>query len=328
MSLLDRYVNAVRTYLPKEQQDDIVKELSENIQAQMDDREAELDRPLTEAEQDAILQQHGHPMIVAGRYQRSQGTLVFGRQLIGATLFPFYVRTLWFTMGISLAIYLIVLVALTASGNPITFEGVMSSILLQIVVQFGIVTLIFVAADHSLPMTRWDAQSLPAPRPAARKVQQVSRLESIAQISLIIVLVCWLRLVFDRPFLLFGPAADTYRIGPIWQQVVLPTLLILAVSVAQSVVNLFRPDWTRLQLGVRLLTDLAVFGIVAYLLQGNHWVILANPNGAGAGTLGTINEYVYYGLLSTQIGIVIVVLLDAWKLLRGWKKQTTHSTSA
>jgi hypothetical protein len=90
MDLLDRYVHAVSSFLPLAQQDDIVTELSANLRAQMDDREAELGRPLSEAEQEAILQQHGHPMIVAGRYQPNQGGLVFGRQLIGATLFPFY----------------------------------------------------------------------------------------------------------------------------------------------------------------------------------------------------------------------------------------------
>src|SRR5215470_3162713 len=92
MDLVDRYVNAVRTFLPKAQQDDIIKELSGNIRAEMEDREDELGRPLTEDEQEAILQQHGHPMIVAGRYQPNQGSVAFGRQLIGTALFPFYLR--------------------------------------------------------------------------------------------------------------------------------------------------------------------------------------------------------------------------------------------
>ena len=56
MELLDRYVRAVKTYLPRAQQDDIVKELSANLQAQMEDREAELGRPLSEAELEALLE--------------------------------------------------------------------------------------------------------------------------------------------------------------------------------------------------------------------------------------------------------------------------------
>ncbi len=38
MELLDRYINAVKSFLPAKQQDDIIKELSDNLQSQMDDR--------------------------------------------------------------------------------------------------------------------------------------------------------------------------------------------------------------------------------------------------------------------------------------------------
>jgi len=116
MDVLEHYVHAVRTFLPRSQQDDIVKELFANIQAQMDDRETELGRPLSEAEQEDLLRQHGHPMIVAGRYQTNQGRLVFGRQLIGPSLFPLYLKVLCFTLGISLALSLLVRIALSASG--------------------------------------------------------------------------------------------------------------------------------------------------------------------------------------------------------------------
>ena len=48
MNLLDRYLQAVRFFLPRRQQDDIVRELSENLLSQMEDRAEELGRPLTE----------------------------------------------------------------------------------------------------------------------------------------------------------------------------------------------------------------------------------------------------------------------------------------
>jgi len=81
MDLLERYLQAVRTYLPKSQQDDILKELGENLRAQMEDKETELGRPLNEDEAAAILKKHGHPMFVAARYRQT-------RHLIGSTLFP------------------------------------------------------------------------------------------------------------------------------------------------------------------------------------------------------------------------------------------------
>ena len=45
MELVQRYLQAVKFLLPRAQQDDIVKELSEDIRSQMEDKEAELARP-------------------------------------------------------------------------------------------------------------------------------------------------------------------------------------------------------------------------------------------------------------------------------------------
>jgi hypothetical protein len=317
MDLVDRYVSSVRTYLPKAQQDDIVNELSENIRAQMDDREDELGRPLTEDEQEAILQQHGHPMLAAARYQPNQAGVAFGRQLISTALFPFYLRVLWITMGASFAIYLVVVAALIVSGTGVTFAGVMNAILLQIFFQFGTVTLIFAAGEHYLPTMKWSARSLPAPRTPSRQGPQVSRLESMGKIVGIFVFLIWLRVVLDNPALLFGPVADTYQLGPVWQQVALPTVLIFVVNIVQAVINLFRPDWIPLRSVVRLLTDVAGLGILAYLLRASQWVVLANANGPDDATLNTINQWVYYGMLCVAIGFVVVIVMDAWKLMRG-----------
>jgi hypothetical protein len=51
MELIDSYLKAVGSYLPAAQRDDITKELAENIRSEIEDKETELGRPLTEAEQ-------------------------------------------------------------------------------------------------------------------------------------------------------------------------------------------------------------------------------------------------------------------------------------
>lgn len=332
MDLLERYVRNVRTYLPKSltetQRDDIVNELSENIQARMDDREAELGRPLTEDEQEAILHQYGHPMIAAGRYQTNQeARVVFGRQLIGTTLFPTYLRVLCIVMAISLTIYAVVLVALVITGNPLSVGDVITTVVMQVAIQFVVITGIFAAADAYLPTMEWSAKNLPvaAPRASApaRQEARIPRMESLGEIIGIVVLVGWLWFAFDRPFLLFGPALDGYRLGPVWQQVAVPMLLVLAVSVAQAVANLFRPEWVRMKRVERVLSDIAVLGIVAYLLQAGagQWVVAANGGSASASTLSTVNEVVHYGLLATAVGILIVIGMDGWRLIRGERQQ-------
>ena len=112
MDILNSYLNAVRSCLPDVQRDDIINELSENLHSEIEDQQASLGRPLTDAEIEAILKQHGHPFVVAGRYREDQRSLSFGREIIGPALFPFYVRVLLFNLGITSGIQLIVFLAL------------------------------------------------------------------------------------------------------------------------------------------------------------------------------------------------------------------------
>src|SRR5579862_3287951 len=83
MELVERYLQAVKFWLPNEQQDDIVAELSEDIRSQMEEREEKLGRRLDDAEIGAILKGRGRPLMVANRYLPQQF-------LIGPALFPIY----------------------------------------------------------------------------------------------------------------------------------------------------------------------------------------------------------------------------------------------
>jgi len=111
MELLDRYLQSVKFWLPKAQQDDILKELNENIRSQMEDKEGELGRPLSEAEQSAILKRHGHPILVASRYWDRQ-------HLIGPALFPIYWFVLRLVLVITVASSLISQIATASGGKP------------------------------------------------------------------------------------------------------------------------------------------------------------------------------------------------------------------
>jgi len=81
--LLNRYLQAVRFWLPRTQQQDIIAELSLDLHSQIEDKETELGRPVDEAELEAILRKCGSPILVASRYRRQT-------QLIEPALFPIY----------------------------------------------------------------------------------------------------------------------------------------------------------------------------------------------------------------------------------------------
>jgi hypothetical protein len=92
MALVDRYLQAVKFWLPRKQKDDIIAELYEDLRSQIEDQEAELGRKLTDTEVEPILKRCGSPMAVAERYLPQQS-------LIGPALFPIYrvvIRALFF----------------------------------------------------------------------------------------------------------------------------------------------------------------------------------------------------------------------------------------
>jgi hypothetical protein len=324
MDLLEHYVQAVRSFLPTAQQDDIAKELAENLQSQMDDRAAELGRPLTEAEQEAIFRQLGHPLIVAGRYQPNQVGLAFGRQMIGPALFPFYLRVLWFDLGLTLSVFLIALIALIIVGSPISVDGWKNAILLQIFLQFSVVTAIFAIVNYYLPTMSWNAHRPPTLPPAfrqdllnlSRQRQPVPRLESIAQIVALVVLLSAIRLLFSNQSVIFGTASHTYQLAAVWQRVTFPILGIFGIFIVQAMVNLFRPDWGRFRLIARLVADLIFLGVVVYILQSPQWVLLTHTSSAASVPLSTLNHYVAYGLWILVISLTVALLVTAWQLLR------------
>src|SRR6478609_9087770 len=87
MELVDRYLQAVRFWLPREQQDDVARELSDDILSQIEEEERALGRLMTPAEVEDVLKRRGRPFVVANRYLPQ-------RALIGPLLFPMYALVL------------------------------------------------------------------------------------------------------------------------------------------------------------------------------------------------------------------------------------------
>src|SRR5215510_12999901 len=87
MDLVERYLQAVKFWLPKAQQQDILQELSVDIQSEIEEKEAALGRKLNEAEVADLLKQRGRPFFVAAQYKPKQ-------HLIGPALFPVYLLVL------------------------------------------------------------------------------------------------------------------------------------------------------------------------------------------------------------------------------------------
>lgn len=335
MQTIDRYLKAVRSYLPAGQKDDIIRELSEDVHSRMDEKQSELGRPLTEADIDAILKSYGHPLLVAGRYRQDDRTVSFGKQLIGPVLFPFYAKVLTFNLGITSAVLVFIFAVLIASGHSLSvLKDLPTVFLYQLFIQFVIVTAIFAGVDRHLTKhpDRWDPRKPSHPYYANLERLQdeqpatVSRIESVSKLIGLAVLVVWLRVIQHSPFFVLGPLAANLRFAPVWHQIYLPVLLVIFLSMAQAAINLVWPAWVTLRSATKVVSGAAVLAIWAFLFKSGPWIVsdytAANLIAEHARTLEVVNQCFYYALLAAVIISAGQLLVDLYRLVRGTPRQT------
>ena len=329
MNLLDRYLQAVRFFLPRRQQDDIVRELSENLLSQMEDRAEALGRALTEDEQADILRRHGHPMLVAGRYRSHQ-------QLIGPAFFPIYVVAL--QAGLAVALLVSIIAATITSivhGDPVrqcvaaflAFPG-------RALMVFAWTTLGFAALDLAQSRLKlahqWDPRSLPK---VVKPANLMSRGRSLCEFLLSAASVVWLILAPWAPFLVFGPAEAFVEPAPIWRLAYVPVLLLMVAGAMLSFINFARPYWTPARSLMRAGIHVGTLLISANLLRAGEWVVGTEggrlPSGASPDELVRLmNMGFQIGLIAAVVVSVIELLRELYRVRSGRQKHANGTTAA
>jgi hypothetical protein len=318
MQLIERYIQAVKFWLPESQQEDIASELHANILSQVEEQEAALSRSLHEEEEVAILKQLGPPAIVAARYQSDRRTLTVGRELIGPLVFPYYWLAVKVTLGIVAAIQL-----LSAAGSIVTDHKNVTQAIAQVAWQFVnaaflpllLVTAVFVAFNHarvdSRLVARWDPRSLP---PLRTQTRDISRSTSIAGIIVEVIFIGWWLRLPNAPEIVFG----ALRPAPIWQTLYAPVLAIALVSLAKHVVTLFRPRWSWLPPVIGLATSVAGLVILYPLLEMQPLVSLASAEATAVAQMkvGKLNTTLHFAVIATWIGILIAALVEGVRCFR------------
>jgi hypothetical protein len=309
MELLERYLQAVRFLLPRRDQDDIIRELAEDLASQMEEREQALGRALTEDEQAEILQRYGHPMVVAGRY-RSR------RQLIGPVFFPMYLFTLQLGLGAALLVTLALgCVDALLRGDVI---GHLIAALLaypgRALMVFAWTTLGFAALDlaqsHVKLTHKWDPRKLPV---LGRPDDWMSRKRAVCEAFATVAAIAWLVFSARAPFAILG-----LHLAPVWTVVYVPMVLVAFAILGLSVMNIAYPVWTPSRSYARIAIHAAGLVIVALLLRADEWVI-ATPgalfsNGAPS---ARIAELVNNGI---EAGLVIAFLAGLSEIVREWRR--------
>ncbi len=319
MELLDRYLKTVGSYLPKSQRADIIRELSENIRSQMEDRETELGQPLNETEQEAILKQVGNPLVVAGRFQKDQRTVAFGRQLIGPALFPLYAKVLCVNLAITLVICITTVVVLADLGKSVTPFGTVPAVLLQLLLQFSIITVIFTVAEKSLsgPGDHWNPRKPSTALPMPEGTRRV--FTSLVELVVGLVFLFWW--ISARSYLpgILSSLGNGLRTGPGLHVMYLAILVLTAAGIALSAFTLFSPQAAVLSDYVRATIDGVFLAVLCVSIVAGHWVVLSAASGQAAqvspAVVEKLNEWIRLSLIVTAGGAAIQLLFEVRRIM-------------
>jgi hypothetical protein len=300
MKLLEKYLKSVKMYLPREQREDIINELSENLLSKIEDKEAELGRSLTELEQETILREHGEPMVVASRYGSTQRCVSFGRQLIGPALYPIYILVLWLHWGVALIIH----VCFAIFDEPL---GVIPFIV-TVSIQFAAVTLVFTILDF-YHRNMWQFRSFHVGylHPIPRKVT------AVGLVFWIIYSAWWISVPFFPSMV--SVFVDDLMLASIWPTLYWLILALFLAGVAQRTVNLIRPDWNWLVSPVRLVINVVSLSILFSLPEG-YWHLFPLDSMKGAPAIGqpafTHNPVTWILFVSFLVYWTINACVSAW----------------
>jgi hypothetical protein len=329
MELLDRYLEAVRKHLPWQRQDDIIAELRANLEAQLEEKEAALGRPLTQAEAETWLKQLGSPMQMAAPYQPQQ-------YLIGPGLFPSYRNVMKIALTWATAIYCIAnVVALIATTPQMSdLVHVVANLPFILLTTAAWVTLVFAGIEYAVahqyvklpaecsPSVAWSLASLPPLGTHANGGKKPKSLAAaVAEVIFGFIFLVWLLLIPGHPYLLMGPGAYLlealpYKLAPVWVPVFWWAVAVNVLQLAWHTANLIRGTWQKPQPILHYAAK--AFGLAPILLllavPDQAAIVLKHPELDQArydANLLTINTSIHW---SVAVICVIVVAQLVWDI--------------
>jgi hypothetical protein len=311
MDLVDRYVYAVKRYLPAGQQDDIANELTDDILSQIKDKEEELGRPLDESEQETILKPYGHPYLLAMRYRRQQ-------YLIGPSIFPFYVPALKIAIGLAFVVQVIaafsIAFARNAPGRILPHIVSFPAVALQVVFW---VTVAFAVADYWQAklnlFEKWSPRTLPRVTRSTRPPKPVNLV--IEVVSNILFIAWWLAIP-TYPWLMLGPAAAFLSFSPAWARLYYVALIPPIGSTLMAVAVLVRPSWTWLPRLRSLTVNVLGLVVLSVAINAGNLVMPAKDTPDLVRLVKGINDVTTLVLVVITLITMAQVLVDVFRLVR------------
>jgi hypothetical protein len=321
MQLVERYLHAIEFWLPRKQSRDIIAEISEDIHSQIEEREAQLERSLTESELESLLKQRGRPVLVANRYLPQ-------RFLIGPMLFPIYAFVLkmfgFFYLIPWAVVYMVIHrvqhpdralgASITATLGSVWQTGFIGAAVITVV--FGILQACNVQA--SILDCTWSPRKLPRDRQPGR----ISRTDSTIELALCLAVLVWWIGHASSPNILNGPHVQV-SLSPSWVVFFWGFLAISVLYATLSSVNLMRPYWTRARAWTRLALDAAGSFLFCWLFRADLVESLKIVNVDPARTLqirDSIQWWMGRAFPLALIAVMIALAPDVYRIVKVSRK--------
>src|SRR5262245_20259281 len=150
--LLERYVQAIRLFVPRRQHADVVAEVSTDIATRMEDLQKEIGHPLTDEERVDVVRRNGHPVAAAGQYRGHE-------RLLGPPIFPVYFNALIVGLGITIGMTLVLALSLPVGidGQRPALLDILGNVPVRGLMMFAGTTIVFAAAEQWRLRRRSDA---------------------------------------------------------------------------------------------------------------------------------------------------------------------------
>jgi|HubBroStandDraft_4_1064222.scaffolds.fasta_scaffold02486_5 hypothetical protein len=307
MELIDRYLQSVKLALPKAQQNDVIRELSDEILSQVEEKEASLGRPLTEDEQAVLLKQLGHPLVLASRYRKQ-------RYLIDPSIFAIYWMVLRLVLVVAFLAMAVAAVAVAVTGQGLVAAlGILWRYPFAALSVFAWVTLVFVALDVAQAkfgfFSRWDPRTLPK---LTKREPKTSMTESIAALVLGTIFGIWWLVGLKHQFLIFGPGVAAVHFGPVWQTLYPLFVVLVLADMVRHTIDVVRPDWEKGRAAFRMFFRALQLLALYFLMNSKDLLVLsdaANPNLQPV--INGLNTAIHIGLI---VAAVVTVAQIVWDL--------------
>jgi hypothetical protein len=326
MDLLDRYLQAVEEYLPTKGRADVLAELRANLLDQMDEREETLGRPLTQDEVAEILRSHGHPSIVAARYQPR-------RSLIGPEIFPYYWFTLRKTFPLVIGVFILsrAVQLIYGSSHPENIVGATLVSLFTVLFYFaGWMTLAFAAigfiCEHYPQKVdfyaNWDPRKLSrlSPEQERQGVPKYPRVDLFFHVLGLL----WLLSIPRHPGMLFfaiGPTpwvltGANMGFAPVWHAFywAVVALNVLQLIFKLILLNRSAQPW---RIPMKLVERVLGFTLLVFLVQVKEYLVFRQPvtDPIRLMHIASINQNIHQGLLVVVVIVGLKLLWDGGQMV-------------